>query len=86
MQIGGKHLLSKMKFAFASLLLTACGTVIESTEPVKPEIDTTKPASYAEYKAWRDRYDPDAKEYAEFKAWEEQYRRWKWQQQQQTGR
>lgn len=45
-------------------------------------VDTQKPTTYAEYKAWRDRYDTDAREYAEFKAWEAEYRRWQWEQQQ----
>lgn len=65
------------------ILLSACGTVVEQNPA---SVDTEKPTNYAEYKAWRDRYDPDAKEYAEFKAWEAQYRRWQWEQQQQADR
>ena len=84
MQIISRHLLNVVKIVSALCLLSACAVVNEGTEPVEPEVDTTKPASYAEYKAWRDRYDSDAREYAEFKLWEEQYRRWKWEQQQQT--
>jgi len=63
----------------SAIVLSACGTVSEQTES---SVDVETPASYSEYKRWRERNDPDAKAYAEFKAWEEQYRRWQWEQQQ----
>lgn len=82
-----KRLLTLSLLILALTPFTACSTTaVDNTEREIPAVDSEKPASYAEYKAWRDRYDPSAKEYAEFKAWEEQYRRWKWQQQQEAGR
>jgi len=67
--------------AISSSVLFACAAVPDQGA-VKPVVDTQKPTTYAEYKAWRDRYDTDAREYAEFKAWEAEYRRWQWEQQQ----
>ena len=67
-------------FATITIVLSACGTVSEQTES---SVDVEAPATYAEYKRWRELYDPDAKAYAEYKAWEEQYRRWQFEQQRQ---
>lgn len=86
MAIGSKRSLKFFGLMACSALLLACSTVEQTASeqqsaPVKT-FDTNKPASYEEYKAWRDQFDPAAKEYADFKAWEEQYRRWQWEQRQ----
>lgn len=70
-----------LTFFLSLLFLAACSTVSQDDTLVEPIVDTEKPATYEEYKAWRDQYDPDAKAYADYKAWEEQYRLWKQQQQ-----
>ncbi|MGH1487721.1 MAG: hypothetical protein ACRBCI_16035 [Cellvibrionaceae bacterium] len=39
-------------------------------------VDVSKPASFADYKKWRENNDPGGQTYAEFKQWEAAYKEW----------
>lgn len=71
-----------------SILLIACSqSKTVSTEPEDDEpqavtpktriIDTSKPASFEDYKLWRKENDPAGQSYADYKEWENAYQRWK---------
>lgn len=62
--------------------LTACSTKPSTSNEDLAQAQPEAPASYEEYKEWRQQHDPQGKAYAEFKEWEIQYRRWKAQQNQ----
>ena len=44
-----------------------------------------KPASFAQYKQWRQRNDPAGQVYADFKQWQAAYNEWRQQQSQRLG-
>jgi hypothetical protein len=48
----------------------------DSTTPKTATVDQSKPATYAEYKAWRKNNDPAGQTYAEYKNWEIAYKQW----------
>ena len=63
-------------------LLSACSTP-SATQVVDeaPEENIEKPLTYEEYKIWRDKNAPEARDYARFKEWEAEYRRFQARQQ-----
>ena len=44
--------------------------------PQKLVVDNSRPATYEQYRQWRQNNDPDSQTYADYKAWEAAYKRW----------
>ena len=63
--------------------LFACSNAAPKNKPSMPNnptsvtVDISKPATFADYKKWREDNDPKGQSYAEFKQWEAAYKEWK---------
>ncbi len=52
----------------------------DTAAPKKPrkavKVDRSQPATFDEYRQWREQNDPSGQTYAEYKAWEAAYKQW----------